>query len=83
MNLKKKIKAVGMTQAFVANAMGKSESNFTQMLNHNPTIGFLQELADILGISLVELIADEEELTPTPEEITINGKRYALIPKDD
>lgn len=68
MNVQKVIKAHGWTLEKVAKQLknqrggtGISQGSLTTALNGNPTIGKLQEIADIIGVSLSELVADEGE----------------------
>lgn len=67
MNIQKKIKDYGFTIAEVAAKMknsrggvGISQGSLSTALNANPTISRLQEIADIIGCSLSELVADED-----------------------
>lgn len=67
MNIQKIIKRQGFTIASVAAKMkneregkiGMTQGSLSSMLNNNPTITRLQEIADIIGVSLSELVADE------------------------
>ena len=68
MNVQKVIKAHGWTLEKVAKQLknqrggtGISQGSLTTALNGNPTIGKLQEIADIIGVSLSELVADDGE----------------------
>lgn len=70
MNIQAKIKAKGFTVAQVASQMrtnrgniGMSQGSLSSMLNGNPTIDKLKEVADIIGMSLSELVADDVECT--------------------
>ena len=38
---------------------GISQSSVSQLINGNPTIDKLKEIAEIIGVSLSELVADE------------------------
>lgn len=40
---------------------GISHSSVSQIINGNPTLSKLQEIADIIGISVSELVAEEYE----------------------
>lgn len=80
------IKEKGYTIEEVANKLGKSRVSIAQTIatGANPTIATLQKIADAIGCKVGDFFKDEiTGNEPTPEEITINGKRYALIPKDD
>lgn len=59
MNIKKHIKNKGFTISKVAELMGVKQPALSKMLDGNPTINKLQEIADIIGVSLSELVADE------------------------
>lgn len=68
MNIQKMIKAKGFTISQVAERMknqrggtGISQGSLSTSLNGNPTIDKLQEIADILGISLSELVSDPDD----------------------
>lgn len=69
MNIQKIIKRQGFTIASVAAKMkneregkiGMTQGTLSSMLNKNPTITRLQEIADIIGVSVSELVADESE----------------------
>lgn len=68
MNIKKVIKDKGWTLERLASEMknkngekGISQASVSQLINGNPTIDKLQEIASILGISVSELVADEDE----------------------
>ncbi len=67
MNIQKVIRRKGFTIAQVAerltnkrnNKVGMSQGSLSTILNNNPTIGTLKEIADIIGVTLPELVADE------------------------
>ena len=66
MNIQKVIKGHGFTIASVAaklknsrGGIGISQGALSSTLNRNPSIDKLQEIADIIGVSLSELVADE------------------------
>ena len=64
-DIKKIIKAKGFTLEQVAAQMsgkdgkGISQSALTQMLNGNPSISRIKEIAKIVGVSVSELVGDE------------------------
>lgn len=67
MNIQAKIRQQGFTIAQVAAKMKKksggvgiSQGSLSTILNGNPTIDKLREVADIIGISLSELVADDD-----------------------
>lgn len=66
MNIQKVIKAHGFTIASVAaklknnrGGVGISQGALSSTLSGNPSIDKLKEIADIIGVSLSELVADE------------------------
>ena len=68
MNIQKKIKEHGYTITEVAEKMknsrggvGISQGSLSTALNANPTISRLQEIANIIGCSLPELVADDND----------------------
>lgn len=65
MDIKKVIKEKGWTLEKLASEMknrngekGITQSSVSQILNGNPTLDKLVEIADILGISVSELLSD-------------------------
>lgn len=78
MDLKKVISERGWTLERLAAEMvntrsttrekGVSQATVSQIINGNPTIDKLKEIASIMGISLSELVRDEEQ----NESVTIN-----------
>lgn len=77
MDLKKKIKALGWTQERLAAEMtdrtgkkGITQSALTQMLNGDPSISRVQQIASILGVSLSELMSDEDIIVSHSNAIT-------------
>lgn len=75
-DIKKIIKAKGFTLEQVAAQMsgkdgkGISQSALTQMLNGNPSISRVKEIARIVGVSVSELVADEY-LSNSEKETTV------------
>ena len=68
MNIQAKIKSRGFTSAQVAARMKKksggvgiSQGTLSTILNGNPTIDKLREVADIIGMSVSELIQEDGE----------------------
>ncbi len=68
MNIQKVIKRQGFTISQVAalvknqrGGIGVSQGALSSTLNNNPGIEKLQEIADIIGVSLSELVADEND----------------------
>ena len=67
MDIKKKIKQCGFTISEVAAKMpaqdgsfGITQSGLSKIISGNPTITRLESIAEILGISVAELISDDE-----------------------
>lgn len=60
MDIKKRIKERGMTIVEVAAKMGVTQPSLSQIISGNPSYNKLKEIADILGISVSELVADDE-----------------------
>ena len=67
MNIKKVLKNRGWTMERLASEMknkngekGVSQASVSQLINGNPTFDKLQEIADVLGITVSELVSDEE-----------------------
>lgn len=61
--LKKKLKQYGWTYEKMAAALDCTSGAVSQIVNGNPTIGKLQEIANIIGCPVTELITDNEEET--------------------
>lgn len=61
MNIKKVIKAHGFTMKSVADSLGITLAALSQIASGNPSVKRLQEIADIIGVSLSELVSDESE----------------------
>lgn len=68
MNIKKVIKENGWTLERLAAEMknkngekGVSQASMSQLINGNPTIDKLIEIASIIGIPVSKLVADEED----------------------
>ena len=72
MNIKKVIKDSGWTLEQLAAEMknkngdkGISQPSVSSIVNGNPTLDKLQEIANIIGISVSELLKDENDLKKT------------------
>lgn len=61
MNLKEMVKAYGWTMETLAHKMGVSQPAVSKILNGNPTLSNLKKLSAAMGISLSELVANEEK----------------------
>ena len=60
MDIKARIKEHGYTLAEVAAKLGVTQSALSQTVKGNPTFDKLQAIAGILGISVAELVADDD-----------------------
>lgn len=65
MDIKSRIKERGQTVSGVAKRMGITKSALSQTINGNPTFDKLCEIAEILGISVSDLVSDDESKTIT------------------
>lgn len=70
MDIAKRIKERGMKLEEVAarltnnrGGLGISQPSMSSLINGNPSFSRLQEIADILGITVSELVRDDEEET--------------------
>ena len=63
-DLKKKIKAHGWTLEKVGKEIGTTKSGMTQVVSGNPTLKTLTDIAGVLGISVSELLR-EDDATPS------------------
>lgn len=59
MRIKEVIKKAGFTYDEIAKAMNTSSAAVSQIVNGNPTIGKLDEIAKIIGVSRGEFFLDE------------------------
>lgn len=59
MRIKEVIKKQGFTLEDIAKAMNTSRSAVSQIVNGNPTIGKLDKIAKIIGVSRGEFFLDE------------------------
>jgi len=71
MNIRKVINSQGWTLERLATEMtnkqgdkGISHAAVSQIINGNPTLDKLKEIASIIGVSVSELVADEETTVP-------------------
>lgn len=61
--------------------VGVSQGSLSTILNGNPTIDKLQEIASIIGVSVSELVADEKDASNTiicphcGEKIVLEAKK--------
>ncbi len=64
-DLKKKIRQYGWTLEKVGAEIGTSKSGMTQVVSGNPTIKTLEAVAGVLGISVSELLREDESAPST------------------
>lgn len=81
MNIKKVIREHGWTLERLASEMkgkdgtkGISQPSVSSIINGNPTLDKLQEIAQIIGVSLSELVADNN--TSLTALVDYNGTLY-------
>ena len=85
MNIKKLINAKGWSISTLAAKMpnrdgtkGIKQSSMSRIINGNPTIDTLKDLAKVLGVSLSELVADENDQQGTSLVCPHCGKPITL-----
>lgn len=85
MNIRKVIKESGWTLERLAAEMtgkngekGITQSSVSQMLNGNPTIDKLQEIAKIIGVSVSDLVREEDENRSTSLTCPHCGKEIQI-----
>lgn len=84
MNIKKVIKQKGFTIKRVAESMGITQSALSQQLNNKSiTIERAKEIAGVLGISLSELVVDEDAPASTTITCPVCGASYRLTAELD
>lgn len=60
MDIKNKISSRGYTLQQVADALGITQQAVSAAINGNPSLSRLKDIASFLGISVSELLADED-----------------------
>jgi len=60
LRFKEVAKAKGLTIQDMCKRMGVSYINFNQKINRTPNIDFVQQIADALGVSVFEIIAEDQ-----------------------
>ena len=85
MNIQAKIKRQGFTIAQVAARMKKksggigiSQGSLSTILNGNPTIDKLKEVADIIGLSLSELVSDDDDTCAQSVDCPYCGRKIRI-----
>lgn len=59
MDIKKVVKEKGFTLTQVANLLGKTKGAMSQIVNGNPNISTLREIANIIGCQVGDFFLDE------------------------
>lgn len=65
MNIKAVISRKGFTMQQVADKLGISQQAVSQAVNGNPSLSRLKDIADAIGVTVSELVADDEHSTHT------------------
>ena len=79
MDVKKTIKESGFTISKVAERLGIAQPSLTaQLINGTMSLSRAKEIADIIGVSLSELVADENDQQGTSLICPHCGKPIAL-----
>lgn len=82
LRIKEVCKAKGITMAHIAQELDISPITLSQSLNGNPTLRRLQEVADVLGVEVVELF--EPPVNPSVYGcLYIDGKPHLVNSKDE
>lgn len=87
MNIKEKIQSRGFTVSHVAALMtnkngekGITQSSLSQIINGNPSLDKLKEIASIIGVTVSELLRDEEDNTFTCQKC---GTKYKIVEEQE
>lgn len=85
MNIKKVIKDSGWTLEQLAAEMknkngekGISQPSVSSIVNGNPTLDKLQEIANIIGVSVSTLVSDEDDMRKTSVTCPHCGKEIQI-----
>lgn len=65
MDIKKVISSRGFTLKNVADRIGISQQAVSQAVNGNPSLSRLKEIADAIGVSVSELLSDDDSMEKT------------------
>jgi transcriptional regulator with XRE-family HTH domain len=76
MRIKEVIKEKGLTMKEVAHRMGVKSSTLSRAINGNTTVVTLKRIADVLGVSISELMEKQETAHICPH---CNGELYVKI----
>ena len=84
LRIKELCKEKQITMKEIAERLGINPITLSQSLNGNPTLSRLQEVADILGVSVPELF---ETTSPIPKDIHgciyVEGSPHLICSKED
>jgi transcriptional regulator with XRE-family HTH domain len=61
LNIKGVLKSKGMTQEELASKLGVHPVTLSQNLSRNPTVNYLQRIADALGVNIIDLFNNADE----------------------
>lgn len=78
-------KRKGVKLIDIANALGVSQSGFAQYLRGDMSLTRAQSIAQILGVTLDEMLGKTPEPQTECDTVTIQGKKYkvAFTPIDE
>ncbi|WP_295937924.1 helix-turn-helix transcriptional regulator [uncultured Alistipes sp.] len=75
LRIKELCKEKGITQTEIAKRLNISNVNLSNSLNGNPTLGRLQEVAEILGVEVWQLFKRKEDIQGV---VQYNGVVYSI-----
>lgn len=75
MNIKNVISRQGFTMQQVADKIGITQQAVSQAVNGNPSLSRLKEIADAIGVTVSELLADDPTQPADGEEMVITVSR--------
>lgn len=75
MNIKNVISRQGFTMQQVADKIGITQQAVSQAVNGNPSLSRLKEIADAIGVTVSELLADDPIQPADGEEMVITVSR--------
>ena len=65
--IKRNIKKYGLTSVEIANRLSITKQTLSQTINGNPTLSSLCDIAKVMGISVSELLNDDESTAAHPD----------------
>ena len=82
MNIKEKILSRGFTLSGLAKAFGITQPTLSKTIKNNPSYNTLKKIADTIGMSVSELVSDEEPVRcpycGKPLNVTIMKKNVTM-----